>query len=168
MVRVYVAVATNIDPVENIRRAVLALRRRFGPLVPSRIYSSPALGGAGNDFYNLVVGFDSDERAIVVNAALKTIEADHGRDAKQDKSVSCMLDLDLLTYGSLVLREDISIPRDDILKYSFVLKPLAEIAPDGRHPELGLSYAALWADFVSDAVDLVDVTHLFDPPLAGS
>ena len=36
------------------------------------------------------------------------------------------------------------LPRPDILRYAFVLKPLADLAPDATHPELGQTYQALW------------------------
>jgi 2-amino-4-hydroxy-6-hydroxymethyldihydropteridine diphosphokinase len=39
------------------------------------------------------------------------------------------------------------LPRGEILKNAFVLWPLAEIAPDLFHPEAGMSYAELWAEF---------------------
>jgi 2-amino-4-hydroxy-6-hydroxymethyldihydropteridine diphosphokinase len=43
--------------------------------------------------------------------------------------------------GKLVL------PRDEITRYAFVLRPLAEIAPAERHPVIGKTYAELWQAF---------------------
>mgnify|MGYP003454189512 CR=1 FL=1 len=50
-------------------------------------------------------------------------------------------------YDDLVLAGPghLQIPRDD-WRHAFVLKPLADIAPDYVHPALGSSLAALWAD----------------------
>jgi 2-amino-4-hydroxy-6-hydroxymethyldihydropteridine diphosphokinase len=39
------------------------------------------------------------------------------------------------------------VPRADILQYSFVLGPLAELAPELRHPLTGQTMAELWASF---------------------
>ena len=58
------------------------------------------------------------------------------------------LDLDLLLYDELIVDEpDLILPRPEILEYAFVLRPLAEIAADSRHPVSGQSYAALWDRF---------------------
>jgi 2-amino-4-hydroxy-6-hydroxymethyldihydropteridine diphosphokinase len=55
------------------------------------------------------------------------------------------LDLDLLLYGDLIVKDGkLQIPREDIERYAFVLEPLAEIAPTLKHPVLQLSYEELW------------------------
>ena len=56
--------------------------------------------------------------------------------------------MDLILYGDLVLTEGrLKLPRPEITRYAFVLEPLAEIAPEGRHPVTGESYAGLWERF---------------------
>ena len=48
------------------------------------------------------------------------------------------IDLDIICAGDLVLEvEGLSIPHPEMHKRDFVLKPLAEVAPDWRHPILG-------------------------------
>ena len=56
------------------------------------------------------------------------------------------LDLDLLLYGEQV-DAAARLPRAEILRYDFVLKPLADIAPDLQHPVAGQSYRELWEGF---------------------
>ena len=69
------------------------------------------------------------------------------------------LDLDLLLYDNLILREDgLHLPRDEILHHAFVLKPLADVAGDRRHPLLGLTFAELWASFDQSWTTLTPVT----------
>ena len=56
------------------------------------------------------------------------------------------IDLDLLTYGDLVFKDDrYEIPHKDIEEYAFVLVPLAEVMPDKTHPKLQLSFKNLLA-----------------------
>jgi 2-amino-4-hydroxy-6-hydroxymethyldihydropteridine diphosphokinase len=58
------------------------------------------------------------------------------------------LDLDLLLYDDLVMDDArLVLPREDITRYAFVLYPLAEIAPDARHPLSGERYADMWSAF---------------------
>jgi len=53
------------------------------------------------------------------------------RTRRSEKFISRSLDIDLLLYDQLILNEPpIRLPREDVLQYSFVLGPLAEIAPD--------------------------------------
>jgi 2-amino-4-hydroxy-6-hydroxymethyldihydropteridine diphosphokinase len=53
-----------------------------------------------------------------------------------------------LLYDDLVVDEKpVRIPRNDVLKYSFVLRPLAELAPDFRHPVTGRTLREHWQEF---------------------
>ena len=55
------------------------------------------------------------------------------------------LDLDIILFGDQVGEvAGLRLPRADILRYAFVLKPLADLAPDATHPELGRTYRELW------------------------
>ena len=148
MARVYVAVGSNIDPETNVRSALRALRAAYGPLAVSTVYESPAQGFVGDDFYNLVVGFDSAQPPAAVHAHLTRIETAHGR-VRYDRGLhSRTLDLDLLAYGDLIVRTPtLTLPRPEIEQYAFVLRPLAEIAPEQKHPQTGLTYREMWTRF---------------------
>ena len=66
----------------------------------------------------------------------------------RDRFESRTLDLDQLLYGDLVMQmEGVNIPHPDILRYNFVLKPLAELAADVEHPEEEKTANELWQNF---------------------
>ena len=148
MARVFVSIGSNIERAENVRACLAALERHYGPLTASRVYECPAVGFAGEDFYNLVAGFDTDEPVRQVAQTLRDIEVAQGRERQQERFTPRTLDVDLLLYDDLVCQEaGLRLPRDEITRYAFVLGPLAEIAGDLTHPVSGERYADLWARF---------------------
>ncbi len=148
MKRVYVSIGTNIDREHNVRAAVAALRRHYGPLRISPVYETAAVGFAGDAFYNLVVGLDTEEPPEALRDRFQAIESEQGRRRGGERFASRTLDIDLLTWGDRVMEAPgMSLPRGEIRKHAFVLRPLADIAPDATHPVTGLTYGELWARF---------------------
>lgn len=160
---VWVSIGSNQERERSIRGAVAALRERFGPLRLSQVYESEAVGFSGQPFLNLVAGFETDEPVGAINSALRAIEDAMGRVRGPEKFAPRTLDLDLLTYGDAVGEIDgCALPRDEILHYSFVLGPLAEVAGDERYPPTGETYRALWAGFDQAAQPIEPVPFDFE------
>ena len=148
MATVYVSIGSNIDREHNVASAVAALEKNFGSLRQSRTWETQAVGFEGNPFYNLVVSFETELSPRQVADRLNEIEDAHGRDRSSGSCSSRTLDLDLLLYDDLVLDEEgLHLPRREILQYAFVLKPLAEIAGDMKHPVTGFTFSAIWDQF---------------------
>lgn len=158
MARVYLGLGSNIDRERNIASALLELREIFAELTVSTVYQCPAVGFDGEDFYNLAVGFDTDLDVHEVSRELHAIEDRHGRERNRSHYSDRTLDIDLLLYDDLVVKEKgLALPRREIERYAFVLRPLAEIAPDFRHPVTDITIAELWSAFPKRGDELVPV-----------
>jgi len=148
MPHVWVSVGSNIEREHHIRAALADLREQFGEIVVSPVYETEAVGFKGDAFFNLVAGFDTGLAPETLHGVLREIEARHGRERSGGKFAARTIDLDLLTYGNAVTdRGGKALPRDEILRYAFVLAPLADVAGGELHPELGESYDSLWTRF---------------------
>lgn len=142
---VFVGVGSNIDKKKNIVSAVVSLRAVFGSLRVSPIYRSAAVGFVGDDFYNLVVAFRTNQKPAAVANQLQAIEISHGRVSKGNQFAARTLDLDQLLYGDLVINDGcLQLPHRQLTSYAFILKPLADLAGLQRHPCLGQSYRSLY------------------------
>ncbi len=173
MNRVYVGIGSNIDRQRWIRRGLDALARNFGILDLSPVYESEAVGFAGDSFYNLVVGFDTELPLAELVEILQRIEQDCERTRDSTARFSSRtMDLDILCYGNLCGRiAGLQLPRPEILQHDFVLRPLADLAPAEIHPHEGRTWAELWAerqtaaDFVHSGLQRVEFNYR--PPANG-
>mgnify|MGYP000067788633 CR=1 FL=1 len=164
MTTVYVSVGSNVDPADNIRRGIDCLQREYGQILLSPVYRTRAVGFDGDDFLNLAASFETNDSVQDVDRTLDEIENECGRDRREARFGPRTLDLDLLLYGDLVLDEPgLRLPRDEILEYAFVLRPLADLAPGLIHPTTGNSLAELWAARTDQADPLIPVPFVLQP-----
>src|SRR3569832_726787 len=98
MARVYVSVGSNIDREYYIRAGLAALREHYGKLQCSLIYESMAVGFDGDDFFNLVVGYDTVQPVHEVAATLRATEQQQTHNRRAPRFSARTLDLDLLLY----------------------------------------------------------------------
>lgn len=150
-VRVYISIGSNVDRERYVTAALDALAQWFGELDISPVYESESVGFNGSPFLNLVVGIDTALSVGELSRQFKQLEADNGRRRDAPKFGARTLDLDILTYGDRVgIVDGVELPRGEILKNAFVLRPFADIAPDAVHPVTGQRYRQLWRDYCSD------------------
>jgi len=163
MPRVWVSIGSNQERERSIRGAVQSLRERFGELTQSSVYESDAVGFEGRPFYTLVAGFDAGGTVAALKDVFREIENAFGRVRGSEKFSPRTLDIDLLTYADFVgMVDGCELPRDEILSYAFVLRPLAEVAGDEVHPVVRRTYRELWEDFDQAAQPLATVAFDFD------
>ncbi|MFC2991255.1 2-amino-4-hydroxy-6-hydroxymethyldihydropteridine diphosphokinase [Halomonas tibetensis] len=149
MVQVTVSIGSNIERDHHVDACLDALANTFGKLEISRVFESEPVGFEdGRNFYNLVAAFESDWSVGELQAWCKRLEFANGRSKGSPKFSPRTLDIDLLTVGERVGEHDgVALPRDEITHHAFVLKPLAELLPEVKHPQSGETYAALWDGF---------------------
>ncbi|RMJ02529.1 2-amino-4-hydroxy-6-hydroxymethyldihydropteridine pyrophosphokinase [Marinobacter litoralis] len=151
MARVLLGIGSNVERYRHVGLALDALQNAFGELSVSPVYESEPVGFSGSNFLNLAVGFHTELQVAELSRLLKQMELDFGRRPDAPRFSPRTLDLDILTYGDEVgLVAGVELPRGEILKNAFVLKPLADIAPETKHPVNGKSYSELWQYYAAD------------------
>ncbi|HLS80383.1 MAG TPA: 2-amino-4-hydroxy-6-hydroxymethyldihydropteridine diphosphokinase [Steroidobacter sp.] len=149
---VYAAMGGNIDPAQRLKRALRLLKAEFGALTVSPVYRNPAVGFAGEDFLNLVVKFSTDLPASEVRQRLQAVEMQCDRPRDAPKWAARTMDIDILLYGDVVSCEPgLTLPRPDLVRRAYMLKPMADVAPRLVHPTLRKTMRELWSEFDADA-----------------
>ncbi|MBU6284182.1 2-amino-4-hydroxy-6-hydroxymethyldihydropteridine diphosphokinase [bacterium] len=163
--RAFIGVGSNLgDRRANVAEAL----GRMSEIPESRIartsslYESEPHGPAKNLFVNMVVELETDLTALDLLARLAEIEDNLGRKrsktkaapaakgkaakAPAKKDVSRTIDLDILFFNTEVVNTPkLRIPHPEIPRRRFVLMPLAEVAPQLVHPELGQTVSKMLA-----------------------
>ena len=149
-VAVFVALGSNLGAREiRLGAAVASLRATPGicDVRVSPVYETDPVGpGTQGPYLNSVASLRTrlDPRALLER--LQAIENDAGRSRGKERNAARSLDLDLLFYGEVcVAEEDLEVPHPRLHERSFVLEPLADLAPDLEHPRLGARVGELAA-----------------------
>ena len=141
-VSVLVSCGSNIDPERNLRAGLEQLASCCKVKATSRIFVTRAVGSSAMpDFYNAAVELITELSAAELKfGVLRRIEGQLGRSRSDDRNAPRSIDLDLSLFGEDVIRNEplgLWIPDPEILKRVHIALPLAEIAPQRRHPVCG-------------------------------
>jgi 2-amino-4-hydroxy-6-hydroxymethyldihydropteridine diphosphokinase len=143
----FVGIGSNLDhPLHHVRSALTELDRLPHTRVVKRssLYRTAPVGHAAQpDFINAVAQLETGLPAERLLAELQDIERRHGRE-RSFANAPRTLDLDILLYGGAQLSlPELQVPHPRMHERAFVLKPLAEIAPDASIPGHGTAQALL-------------------------
>ncbi len=139
MAIVYIGIGSNLgNREENCKRAIELLPENgiHVAVCSSMIKTEPWGVTDQPRFINMVIETETDLGPEELLNALKKIEDDTGR-VPDIRWGPRAIDLDILFYDDLIMKKpDLEIPHPGIKERDFVLKSLAEIAPDLMHPVL--------------------------------
>ena len=143
----YISLGSNLgNRAYYLQKAIFSLGNRAGEIgAISPVYQTAAWGFEGEDFLNACLALRTELSPESLLRCLLQIEAAAGREREASGGYrSRTLDLDLLYYGDQILNTDtLTVPHPSLEKRRFVLKPLADIAPQFYHPVLGKDHRNL-------------------------
>lgn len=133
---VYLSLGSNLgDREANLRTAIEKLREIGDPVAVSTFYETePVDVGAQPWFLNCAVKLETEKMPRQLIASILALEQEMGRSRKQKKAPRT-IDIDILLFGSSIIGiPSLTVPHAKMHERRFVLEPLAEIAPEVRHP----------------------------------
>lgn len=136
---VFIALGSNLgDRSKNLKSAIDGMKPAVQPVICSPVYETPPWGYLDQPkFLNQVVQAETDLSPVQLLDHLKGIEKQLGR-VETLRNGPRTVDLDILFYDDLVFDSPyLKIPHPRLVGRAFVLLPLAQIAPDLRHPQEG-------------------------------
>ena len=141
----WLGLGSNVNADTHIRAGIRELVEKFDNVSLSPAYTSTSVGFEGDDFINLVARVETEMHPLELRQYLRDLEDRYGRKRDVPKFSDRSLDIDILLYDDLVLRSPVlEIPRAEILKFSHVLKPLADLEPKLIHPTELRSMSEIW------------------------
>jgi 2-amino-4-hydroxy-6-hydroxymethyldihydropteridine diphosphokinase len=136
----YLSLGSNIEPERHLPSAVAHLAQFGHVRSVSTVWETPPLGFSDQPvFLNAAVLLETNLSAQTLSQeAIPAVEAALGRVRSENKNAPRTIDIDIMLFNRDIIQLDRRhIPDPEVLERPFVAIPLAEIAPDYVHPEIG-------------------------------
>ncbi len=149
----YLSLGSNLDKEHNLPAAVGLLAAHGRVLAVSSVYETAPIGNPDDpSFFNAAVALETAlQPAELKQQVLARIEQQLGRLRSADPNAPRTIDVDISLFDDAIL--DLGkrhIPDPEIVRFPHIAVPLADLAPDFRHPETGETLAQI-ADRVTAA-----------------
>jgi len=148
-----------IDSQQLVLRSFSALRSLVREVEVSPLYKSPAWPDPSDPAYvNAVARIETLMPADQLLSVLQAIEASFGR-RRTTRNAPRTLDLDLIAHGDLVTGDEgdrLILPHPRLADRAFVLRPLADIAPNWCHPINGASVVDLLKNVSLEGLERIE------------
>jgi 2-amino-4-hydroxy-6-hydroxymethyldihydropteridine diphosphokinase len=136
----FLSLGSNLENrVYYLQKALFLLQEKAGSLKAiSPVYESASFGFEAGDFLNICVQLETSLAPEELLILVLKIESSLGRTRSAEPGYKARtLDIDILYFDSLILSSDsLELPHPELHKRRFVLRPLADIAPQVYHPVL--------------------------------
>jgi 2-amino-4-hydroxy-6-hydroxymethyldihydropteridine diphosphokinase len=135
---VYLSLGSNVgDRSANLAAAIASLRSLGEVTSVSSLYETEPVGFTAQPwFLNCAVKLMTDKTPKQLLAGILDLEQKKGR-VRAQKNGPRIIDVDILLFGeSIVETKGLTVPHPAMHQRRFVLEPMAEIAPELRHPVL--------------------------------
>lgn len=160
---VYVGLGSNEGDREGYLVAALEALSRIDAVAVLRcssLYDSAPVGPTQPRYLNAVVALECTLPPQRLLTILQRIEQDLGRRRDGSRWGPRPIDLDILLWdGELVAEPTLQVPHLELHKRRFALEPLAELAPDVKHPVLGVTVRELLAHLAPQDVRRLSATQ---------
>jgi 2-amino-4-hydroxy-6-hydroxymethyldihydropteridine diphosphokinase len=151
----YIGVGSNIDPGTHVPMALDLLAGQVRVTGSSTFHRTVPLYRPDQPEYRNGVWRITTSAAPreLRDTVLRPIEAACGRLRGDDRRAARIIDLDILMYGDMIIREDgFVVPDPDIYTRAFVAAPLAELAPELILPDTGRAVAEVATSLPRDGM----------------
>ncbi|MGN0902244.1 MAG: 2-amino-4-hydroxy-6-hydroxymethyldihydropteridine diphosphokinase [Succinivibrio sp.] len=148
--RVYLGVGSNLNRENALRFAVAKIGPLFKNFAKSSVWLSHPVRTGEPDYYNMVLGGDTEASLEDLYACLQKVEQLAGTEPMINEGTNFglkrRLDIDILVFGNTITTTPCKLPRHDIQDYPFVLCPLCELDKDLVHPLLAVKVGEIWEE----------------------
>lgn len=143
MHEVFLGIGGNIGNKKyNFLKAYILIQKKLGKVIKkSSIYETPPWGFNSEDnFWNMVVKIETLLSPETLMSEIILIENSYYRVRTEGIYTSRKMDIDILYYDNIIINSStLIIPHPKLQLRLFVLVPICEIAPEYKHPLLGMT-----------------------------